>query len=95
VKAVFRNRAAAVAAGSALFVFWATLAGSAAEAVRPPVRATQAAAASELSRASTKEPETTSSVGTPAEGERECLRSRKRLWVEGEGWVVRRVTTCF
>ncbi|MGU3360412.1 hypothetical protein ACLBWX_08775 [Methylobacterium sp. M6A4_1b] len=23
-----------------------------------------------------------------------CSRSRKRLWVEGEGWIVRRVTTC-
>ena len=23
-----------------------------------------------------------------------CLRARKRLWVEGEGWIVRRVTTC-
>lgn len=24
-----------------------------------------------------------------------CERNRKRLWVEGEGWVVRRVTTCY
>ena len=24
----------------------------------------------------------------------ECPRERKRLWVEGEGWIVRRVTTC-
>ena len=23
-----------------------------------------------------------------------CLRSRKKLFVEGEGWIVRRVTTC-
>ena len=23
-----------------------------------------------------------------------CSRSRKRLWIEGEGWIVRRVTTC-
>jgi P pilus assembly chaperone PapD len=23
-----------------------------------------------------------------------CTRSRKRLWVDGEGWIVRRVTTC-
>jgi hypothetical protein len=23
-----------------------------------------------------------------------CYRARKRLWVEGEGWIVRRVTTC-
>lgn len=23
-----------------------------------------------------------------------CNRSRKRLWVEGEGWIVRKVTIC-
>ncbi|GEP10402.1 hypothetical protein [Methylobacterium gnaphalii] len=23
-----------------------------------------------------------------------CNKSRKRLWIEGEGWIVRRVTTC-
>ncbi|WP_342353999.1 hypothetical protein [Methylobacterium soli] len=23
-----------------------------------------------------------------------CSRSRRRLWVEGEGWIVRRITTC-
>jgi len=23
-----------------------------------------------------------------------CSRARRRLWVEGEGWIVRRVTTC-
>jgi hypothetical protein len=23
-----------------------------------------------------------------------CLSSRKKLFVEGEGWIVRRVTTC-
>jgi len=23
-----------------------------------------------------------------------CSRSRRRLWIEGEGWVVRRITTC-
>ena len=44
---------------------------------------------------SAKEPEMTSSVGASAEAQPDCLRSRKRLWVEGEGWVVRRVATCF
>jgi hypothetical protein len=46
-----------------------------------------------------KEPEATGSVaGTEkvaAELQPNCAQSRKRLWVEGEGWVVRRVTTCF
>ena len=23
-----------------------------------------------------------------------CSRTRRRLWVDGEGWIVRRVTTC-
>ena len=23
-----------------------------------------------------------------------CSRARRRLWIEGEGWVVRRITTC-
>ena len=23
-----------------------------------------------------------------------CSRMRRRLWIEGEGWVVRRITTC-
>jgi hypothetical protein len=29
-----------------------------------------------------------------ASSHRECIRSRKRLWVEGQGWIVRRLTTC-
>lgn len=36
-------------------------------------------------------------VAAVTEGEDEaanCSRSRRRLWVEGEGWIVRRVTTC-
>ena len=23
-----------------------------------------------------------------------CTRSRRRLWVDGEGWIVRRITIC-
>ena len=23
-----------------------------------------------------------------------CSRARRRLWIQGEGWVVRRITTC-
>lgn len=31
----------------------------------------------------------------PAEGSGAgCLRSRKKLWVDGDGWIVRRVTVC-
>lgn len=30
-----------------------------------------------------------------AEGSPGCQRTRKRLWVDGEGWIVRRVTVCY
>ena len=36
-----------------------------------------------------------SSVEVPEEQPLFCKRGRKRLWVEGEGWIVRRVRTCF
>ena len=41
------------------------------------------------------EPATTSSLSKPAgEEEPACSRPRRRLWVEGEGWVVRRISAC-
>ena len=42
-----------------------------------------------------KDVETTSSIGTNVAGDPYCNVSRKRLFVEGEGWIVRRVTTCY
>ena len=51
-------------------------------------------AKADKSRLARGEPETTGSVGKPGNAEPACDKSRKRLWVEGEGWVVRRVTTC-
>ncbi|WP_230532436.1 hypothetical protein [Microvirga roseola] len=41
-----------------------------------------------------KDPETTGSLQADEEGPY-CNQSRKRLFVEGEGWIVRRVTTCY
>jgi len=42
------------------------------------------------------DPATTSSIAVPAPAQdANCQKSRKRLWVDGEGWIVRRVTTCF
>ena len=45
--------------------------------------------------------ETTGSVKQVAEAAPEaavdapgCSKARRRLWVEGEGWIVRRITTC-
>jgi hypothetical protein len=39
--------------------------------------------------------ETTSSIETKSVNDVPCDISRKRLFVEGEGWIVRRVTTCY
>ena len=44
--------------------------------------------------ATMSEPESTSSVA-PSQVDPGCSRARKRLWVEGEGWIVRKVTTCY
>ncbi len=41
-----------------------------------------------------RDPDTTSSIQA-TDGEANCARSRQRLFVEGEGWIVRRVTTCY
>jgi ABC-type amino acid transport substrate-binding protein len=39
---------------------------------------------------------TTATAAAPEEAadDANCTTSRKRLFVEGEGWIVRRVTTC-
>lgn len=29
-----------------------------------------------------------------SEDQANCSRNRRRLWVDGEGWIVRRITTC-
>ena len=41
------------------------------------------------------EPATTSAITkTVSDEQPACDRPRRRLWVEGEGWVVRRVSAC-
>jgi hypothetical protein len=42
-----------------------------------------------------KDVETTSSIEAKSVNDVPCDISRKRLFVEGEGWIVRRVTTCY
>ncbi|WP_201861504.1 hypothetical protein [Microvirga soli] len=42
-----------------------------------------------------KDVETTSSVQSATGSDAYCDISRKRMFVEGEGWIVRRVTTCY
>jgi len=40
------------------------------------------------------DPVTTSSLSKATDEEPACARPRRRLWVEGEGWIVRRVSAC-
>jgi hypothetical protein len=97
VKTGLLTGAGGLAACTALFMSCASLAAGSAAAGSSSARATKsttAVVAAEPSRAASQDPLTTSSVNA-AEEQGNCLRSRKRLWVEGEGWVVRRVTTCF
>jgi hypothetical protein len=42
-----------------------------------------------------KDVEATSSIETKSANDAPCDISRKRLFVEGEGWIVRRVPTCY
>jgi len=37
---------------------------------------------------------TTASASTEEADDANCTTARKRLWLDGEGWIVRRVTTC-
>jgi len=41
-----------------------------------------------------KDPQTTSAI-TSNDLPSNCQRSRKKLWVQDEGWIVRKVTTCY
>jgi hypothetical protein len=66
-----------------------------------PSEARSSAAMSRLDKAKSgkskltrSEPETTGSVSKSEPEQPGCDRMRRRMWVEGEGWIVRRVTTC-
>jgi hypothetical protein len=81
----------ALLAGSAV-LFIAPAPAQAAPKERPRVAADIKMARSKLAQA---EPTTTSSISKTASDEQPaCDRPRRRLWIEGEGWVVRRVSNC-
>ncbi len=64
-------------------------------ALAAPVSAAPAASdrtIAKVAEASTVRP-VAASVGE-AEEDTNCSRTRRRLWIEGEGWIVRRITTC-
>jgi hypothetical protein len=72
----------------------ASLPAQAAPAASPATQAVTSAK-DKVSAVADKEPETTGSVQPAANGDVACARSRKRLFVEGEGWIVRRVTNFY
>jgi hypothetical protein len=82
------------AACAALFLTFASVSPvDAAKRQVPPPKAPTAYASTKAPLA-VNDVSTTSSIAPPA-ADANCTKSRKRLWVEDEGWVVRRVTTCF
>jgi hypothetical protein len=79
----------------AWFVGGLSLAALPAHAARDIDRGAGKSAGEKVTALAAKDPETTSSIRTDMNEGLNCDRSRKRLWVEGEGWIVRRVTTCY
>ena len=60
-----------------------------------PQERTRAVDASKTTKVAEVDPATTGSLTkADADDEQACSRPRRRLWVEGEGWVVRRVSAC-
>jgi hypothetical protein len=85
-------------AGFAACAVLVSLSHGSAEAAKGPEQARKgapAAYASTKAPTAVNDPATTSSITAPPVNDASCQKSRKRLWVEGEGWLVRRVTTCF
>jgi hypothetical protein len=86
-------RQAGMASG-VILILSATMAPAAGAASKASVRAVRSAPTAYTSaKAPTAPAEPSAAVETvPEPG---CSRARKKLWVDGEGWIVRRVTTCF
>jgi hypothetical protein len=79
----------------------ALLLSGAAWAAPVPFKATSAEAGRTKSTATPamtpvpREAEITGSIEKSSTPEANCTQSRRRLWIKGEGWIVRRVTTCY
>jgi hypothetical protein len=58
----------------------------------PP--ATARVAAVDLAKTAEADAPTTGSIKAAEEDDAGCYRTRRKLWVDGEGWIVRRVTLC-
>ncbi len=82
--------------GMAAGMMFTVLPAEAAQAAHSIARDGKAikAAANAKTEVAVKDPETTGSVEASDDG-LHCSQSRKRLFVESEGWIVRKVTTCY
>jgi hypothetical protein len=89
------STAGLTAACSALLIGSAVLLVAPSAAQAAPQERSRAAAAVTMaaSKIAQAEPATTGAIGKSDE-QPACDRPRRRLWVEGEGWVVRRVSAC-
>jgi hypothetical protein len=90
----FSPTGAALASATLLIGSLLAIAG-ASPADAAPVRSAKPPAAVEPSNTSSlpEEPKAAYSKAGP-DGDAGCFTARRKLFVEGEGWIVRRVTTC-
>jgi hypothetical protein len=65
-------------------------AAHAVSSARPTAKVVQ----EKIAETAAKDVEETGSIQSDADTAG-CSKSRKRLFVEGEGWIVRKVTTCY
>jgi hypothetical protein len=88
--------AGAKTACAVLLLSCSALLGAFAQAAPLPAKVVKSASSqmAEATGTAAEDPATTSSIAESA-FEPSCQRPRKRLWVEGEGWVIRRVTVCY
>jgi hypothetical protein len=93
VKLELSSRIAGTGAAALLILAGGLVPANAAAKAKGP-KGAPVAYASSKSPAVT-EPTTTASVGQAEVKPSNCRTARRKLWVQDEGWIVRRVTTCF
>jgi hypothetical protein len=69
-------------------------AGASAAHLKGAVHEPQLASSATEQAGAQDEPQTTGSIAKDSLPDN-CYRARKRLWLGDDGWVVKRVTTCF
>ena len=95
----FAATTAPLGAGDAIAAGWGkaskeTTGSAKAESPKAKSTASAAKAADPEAIAAKRDPQYTSATESGSPTEAGCLRQRKRLWVEGDGWLVRKVTVC-